>query len=235
MKEKIIQRRIPHPTERRPIIQKAATFASLEGRLSHDLSAETSLRGSQGFLHETTRRMSQTISNHLPGAVRRASQAGMHEEFAPKLPTYSEEISEAGRQRQRSSTIQFEEPLYSPTRWRTAETVETQSPQNGPMLVRPEESNQTTPRDQEKGSSTLSPVSPGATPPISASNGVPIPPPAARLGVPIDSRSRTGSVSPRDTGNVSLFRRLTERFPQLQMQPSSRTSSSGSLSPKEQV
>ncbi|KAL2395098.1 hypothetical protein ABEF94_000734, partial [Exophiala dermatitidis] len=238
LKEKILERRLPHPTERRPIIQKAATYASLEGRLSYDLSAETSVRGSQGFLQDTTRRMSQTISNHLPGAARRASQAAMQEEMSAKLPTYSEDGGQPGRQRQRSSTIKFEEPLYSPTRWRTAESE--QDPRTRSTTWQTEASNGMMQRDMEKSTSNPSPISPGTTPPISAaSNGAPpvwAGGPGPGLTVRADPRDGRGrSVSPGDTGGVSFLRRFTERFPQLQLQSSPRTSSSGSLGPEESV
>ncbi|EHY60998.1 hypothetical protein HRR83_000753 [Exophiala dermatitidis] len=238
LKEKILERRLPHPTERRPIIQKAATYASLEGRLSYDLSAETSVRGSQGFLQDTTRRMSQTISNHLPGAARRASQAAMQEDMSAKLPTYSEDGGQPGRPRQRSSTIKFEEPLYSPTRWRTAESE--QDPRTRSTTWQTEASNGMMQRDMDKSTANPSPISPGTTPPISAaSNGAPpvwAGGPGPGLTVRADPRDGRGrSVSPGDTGGVSFLRRFTERFPQLQLQSSARTSSSGSLGPEESV
>ncbi|EXJ81599.1 hypothetical protein A1O1_07663 [Capronia coronata CBS 617.96] len=234
LKEKILKRRVAPPTERRPIIRKAATFASLETRLSHDLSAETSLQEPQGFLHDTSRRMSQTLSSHLPGAARRASHAAMHAEATTRLPTYSEEMGELNRQRLRSSTIKFEEPLYSPTRWRIDEAEEHR--QDWSTQWRTEESNGTTIHNNYKSSSNASPVSPSTSPPTSVSNGADTLRPGARLTVPVDTRTHSSrSVSPGDTGGVSLFRRLTERFPQLQLQSSPRGSISGSPSPKEPV
>ncbi|EXJ82421.1 hypothetical protein A1O3_06234 [Capronia epimyces CBS 606.96] len=231
LKEKILERRLPQTTEKRPIIQKTATYASLEARLSHDLSVDTSLRGSQGFLQATTRRMSQTISSHLPGTVRRPPQAATHEEPLAKLPTYSEEMSEAAREHPRSSTIKFEEPLYSPTRGRGADAEE--DVQNGPVRWRTEESNRTTLQDLGQSESDSSPASPNTSPPIIVSDAAPVSTPVTGLAVPVDTRNRTRSVSPGNTGSMSVFRRLTERFPQLQLSP--RRSTSESLSHKEPV
>ncbi|KAK5242292.1 hypothetical protein LTR40_012835, partial [Exophiala xenobiotica] len=95
LKEKILEHKLPHPDEKTPAVHAAATYASLEARLSHDLSAETSIRGSQGFLLANTRRVSQSVFIHLPGMARRASasqaEGGPHAINNNVLQTWPEE------------------------------------------------------------------------------------------------------------------------------------------------
>lgn len=259
LKEKIRERKAAprHPDDKRPTLQKAATFASLEARLSQDLSNDTSLRGSQGFIAATTRRMSQSLSNHLPGAAaRRASLAAV--QVSPVLPTYSEEMNQMSRHRHRSSTVKFEEPLYSPTKWRTADSELEEESQNGGATRwrtasdgRGRDDNMSSSRphlslsqsrsnhDHGHDDSNLSPTERPSTAAATTldANGVPTAPSRAFLRV--ESR-RERSVSPNDVGgrrSFSMFGvgrgRLGSRFSG--MQPSPRASDTDSQSPPEPV
>ncbi|EXJ54439.1 hypothetical protein A1O7_09778 [Cladophialophora yegresii CBS 114405] len=213
LREKILEHKMPH-LEVQPEMHKSATFASLEGRLSQDLTHEPSLRGSQGFM-QATRRMSQTITNHLQGASgRHSSQAATR--MPPRLSTSQNGL--AG-DRLRSSTIKFEEPFSSPTKWRT------------------EELQITTVRDLEKTNSNISAISPTESPALPAvilttPNGSPLPsPPQKGLLRPPDSR-RERSLSPLGGGGArSLFGRLGGRLSSAL--PSPKSSEPGS--PRETV
>ncbi|OCT48370.1 Mg2+ transporter protein CorA-like/Zinc transport protein ZntB [Cladophialophora carrionii] len=217
LREKILEHKMPH-LEVQPEMHRSATFASLEARLSQELSQEPSLRGSQGFM-QATRRMSQTITNHLHGASgRHSSQAATR--MPPRLSTYPESQKGLAGGRMRSSTIKFEEPFSSPMKWRT------------------EESQATTVRDFEKSTSNISAISPTEIPALPAvvltsPNGSPLPsPPQRGLLRPADSRRRGRSLSPRNGGGArSLFGRLGGRLSSAL--PSPKSSEPGS--PKETV
>jgi hypothetical protein len=207
---------VPH-MEAHPEMHKSATFASLEGRLSQDLTHEPSLGGSQGFM-QATRRMSQSITSHLHGAGgRHPSQAATR--MPPRLSTCPEGPNDLVGGRQRSSTIKFAEPFSSPSRWRIGE------------------SQVTTVGDLEKFNSDNSVISPTESPALPAvvlttPNGSPLPsPPQRGLLRPPNSR-RERSLSPLSGGGArSLFGRLGSRLSSAI--PSPKSSEAGS--PKETV
>lgn len=227
LKERILEHKVQHPNEKRPTVRAAATHASLEARLSDGMSSDTSLRGSQGFLQATTRRMSQGIHNYLPGAGRRATQTTVSDvDHAP--PTWQQENDELSRYRKRSSTIKFEEPLYAPTRTRTSD-LQVES-HHVPTRWRTAEPEGTTLQDRERSNTNPSPVSPGVSPCRPETNGTSTPPATAAVSLrPIRERSN----SPRDLHQRSLLRRLSERFSPMQDSPAA--SESGSLDPREAV
>lgn len=233
LKEKILERKHPQPEEKRPTIRKAATHASLEARLSLDLHHEPSLRGSHGFI-QATRRMSQTIGNHLPGAAgRRSSPAAI--QHSTKLPTCSEEeMGEMARQRQRSSTVKFEEPLYSPTKWRTAEWQGEESYQNGTAATRwrTEESEGSTLRGLSESALNIEMISPTQSPSVINETGSATPSP---MTVVREEERRERSLGPNepDTRSRSRFGRLGSHFSGLQA--TGRASGSGSKIPREEV
>lgn len=224
MEKRIRDRRMPHPNPGRPLARSAATNASLEARLSHELNMESSLRGSEGFLHATTRRMSQSLSSHLPGAIRHASPGTALPHAS--IPSFQQEMDDLVRERKRSSTVKFEEPLYNPARSRVAESEEDAGERA--MRWRTKESDGTTLQGLETPHANLSPVSPGASPTMLEANGTSAPPMTA---VTLES-IRESSVSPRAGagGGSSLLQRFSDRW-----QLSPRTPSSGSRSPMEPV
>ncbi|OAP54629.1 hypothetical protein AYL99_11077 [Fonsecaea erecta] len=208
LREKILESKIARKGEQQQTMQKVATFASLEARLSQDLGQEPSLRGSHGFT-QATRRMSHSIGNYLPGiATRHASQ--LPGQSIPRLSTFPEEP----RLPRRSSTIKFDEPFSSSTKWQALEPP------------------RATVQDFEKSFSNLSGISPTETPPMPAvivqtPNGSPLLSPSrARLRPPEWRRER--SVSPRSgpRDSRSLFGRLSSRLSSAL--PSPRSSEPGS-------
>ncbi|KIW93125.1 uncharacterized protein Z519_05730 [Cladophialophora bantiana CBS 173.52] len=212
LREKILESKTSHKEAKQPTVHKVATFASLEARLSQDLSHEPSLRGSHGLM-QATRRMSQSIGSHLPGgAGRHASQpAAQTPSRLCKLP---EELGELAKTPQRFSTIQFDEPFSSSTKWQT------------------EGSPRTTVRDLEKSFSNLSTISPTDSPPLPAvvvrtPNGSPMPSRSRATLRPPEWR-RERSLSPRSgaRGSRSLFGRLSSRLSSAL--PSPRSSEPGS-------
>lgn len=216
IRQKILKHKKPkHGLQ--PELHKAATFASLEGRLSQDLSHELSLRGSQGFM-QTTRRVSQSLASHLhPSGGRHASQPVA--QMPPRLSTYPGAPDGLGGNRQRASTVKFEEPFSSPSKWRTAE------------------SQVTTVHDFEKSASNISMISPTEVPELPAfvlttPDGSPLnsPPQRATLRPPDTRRER--SLSPfGGVGGRSLFGRLGSRLSSAL--PSPMTSAPGT--PRESV
>ena len=216
LRQKILERKVPHHNGQ-PELHKSATFASLEGRLSQDLSHELSLRGSQGFM-QTTRRVSQSIASHLhPSGGRHASQPAP--QIPPRMSTYPGGPNGLAGTRERSSTIKFEQPFSSPARWRTAE------------------SQVTTVHDFEKSDSNISAISPTEIPNLPAvilttPDGSPLPsPPQRGMLRPPDSR-RERSLSPfGGGGGRSLFGRLGSRLSSAL--PSPKTSEPGT--PRESV
>ncbi|KAJ9614009.1 hypothetical protein H2200_002145 [Cladophialophora chaetospira] len=220
LRQIILKHKTPHHAGGPLEMHKSATFASLEGRLSQDLSHELSLRGSQGFV-QATRRMSQSLASHLhPSGGRHPSQPAT--QLPPRLSAYPGSPNGLGGNRQRSSTVKFEEPFSSPSKWRTAE------------------SQVTTVHDFEKSSSNISAISPTEIPPIpdlpafvlTTPDGSPLPsPPQPSMLRPPDSR-RERSLSP--FGGVrgrSIFGRLGSRLSSAL--PSPRTSQPGT--PRESV
>ncbi len=218
LRQKILERTVPH--QNGPELHKSATFASLEGRLSQDLSHDLSLRGSQGFM-QATRRVSQSITSHLhPSGGRHASQPVT--QMPPRSSMYPGAPNGLAGTRERSSTIKFEEPFSSPARWRTAE------------------SHVTTVHDFEKSNSNISAISPTEIPDLpdlpavilTTPNGSPMPsPPQRGMLRPPDSR-RERSLSPfSGGGGRSLFGRLGSRLSSAL--PSPRTSEPGT--PRESV
>jgi hypothetical protein len=208
-------------SQRRPMIRKAATHASLEPRLTSELTLEPIRHATHSILGATTRRVSQTLSHHLPGGGRRSHGMPSTPIKLPSLPSYSEERNDNTPTRQgRSSTVKFEDPIYSPSMLRTMELEGTMS-------------------NMEK-TSTLSPISRGTTlvsQPSHHEN------PAAATG---STSSATMVEGPTTTTlqtlqqrsltvpmNQSLFRRWSERLSPMQNSP--RTPDSGELSPKEDV
>jgi len=241
LKEKILEHKLPHPDEKTHAVHAAATYASLEARLSRDLTADTSIRGSQGFLLANTRRMSHSVFNHLPGIARLASsQAAGAGERATQvndnvLQTWPEESGDAASRyrRPRSTTIEFEEPHYSSARVTVTGSDEDPQYGNGPGPTRrtTDESHSSTFLDPEKLTSTFSAVSPGVSPSRLDPNAVkPTPPPTAALASDAIIRERSMSPSYNLDGR-SLFRRLSNRF----AASSPRPSSEQSLTPKESV
>lgn len=230
LRERILERKQPHHQGLRdqPGIHKSATFASLEARLSQDLHNESPLGGSQG-LAQATRRMSQSISNHLHGSGGRFRSQQPITAPMPMLPrpsTYRQGEEGARSQpqladyRSRSSTIKFEEPFAQSTKF----------PANGSPLT-------TTVRDLEKSTSNLSNLSPTETPAgpvvvLTTPNESPgSSPPQRALLRPPDSR-RERSLSPLGVGSArSLFGRLSGRLSSAM--PSPKTSEPAS--PKEPV
>ena len=216
LRQKILKHKKPRHGGQ-PELHKSATFASLEGRLSQDLSHELSLRGSQGFM-QATRRVSQSITSHLhPSGGRHASQPAT--QLPPILSSYAGGPNGLAGSRQRSSTVKFEEPFSNPARWRTAE------------------SQVTTVHDFEKSNSNISAISPTEIPDLPAlvlttPNGSPLPtPPQRGMLRPPDSR-RERSLSPfSGGGGRSLFGRLGSRLSSAL--PSPRTSQPGT--PRESV
>ncbi|KAK5228883.1 hypothetical protein LTR47_008298 [Exophiala xenobiotica] len=251
LKEKILEHKLPHPDEKTPAVHAAATYASLEARLSHDLSAETSIRGSQGFLLANTRRVSQSVFIHLPGMARRAStsqaEGGPHAINNNVLQTWPEEGGDTTSRytKRRSTTIEFEEPHYSSARVTITGSDEDPpygngpgpGPGQGPMRRTTGDSYSSTFLDPEKLTSTFSSVSPGVSPSRPDPNvnvvkptPTPTPPPTAALASDAIIRSER-SMSPSNPDGRSLFRRLSDRF----TTPSPRPSSEQSLTPKESV
>lgn len=229
-------------SQRRPMIRKVATHASLEPRLTSDLSLEPIRHASHNILGVTTRRVSQSISHHLPGSGRRAHSVVSPPIKLPTLPSYSEEKPDKAPEarQERSSTIKFEEPVYSPSMLRTMEMEGTAF------------------RDMEK-TSTLSPMSPlsrGTTLVSQPSNGqsgpassitmveehqqAPVTPPPMRttastitptLTIPPHSHQQSPTSPPPP--NKSLIRRWSEKYSPLQSPP--RTPQSPRSSPNEEV
>lgn len=238
-------------SQRRPMIRKVATHASLEPRLTTDLALEPIRQATQSILGATSRRVSQTISNHLPGSGRRSHGVTAPPVKPSSLPTYSEEektdkVPEEPRQ-ERSSTIKFEDPVYSPSMLRTMEM-------EGTIY-----------RDMEK-TSTLSPMSPlsrGTTLVSQPSNGhsglgssatmveEQHQPPRVTPPAPIRTTSSTNipaipplqqpqaqaqaqqHQSPPSSPAISFIRRWSDKYSPLQKPP--RTPSSRPLSPREDV
>ncbi len=271
LKERILEHKdkVHQPDPRRgPLSQQreAAPHASLEARLSHDLSAETSIvrAGSPGFLQATTRRMSQSITEHLPGARARHDSKAAAAAVGPAghgLPAYTYPDQEMGqvpaadRNRKRSSTIKFDEPLYTPAtvaaaaaaaaKYRTATDSDEDSRFGPPSRWETGMSGKTTlDEDQERApSQSTSPISPGGSPP---------PPPPALPTVSTVSTAGVHGVSPITRGlsleairehgvnasrysrtGPSFLRRFSDRFSPTQLSP--RGTDSGSQSPKEPV
>ncbi|KAK4938404.1 hypothetical protein LTR10_021121 [Elasticomyces elasticus] len=224
LKKKILQQ----SEEKRPTVRKAPTHASLEARLSHDLTSDMSIRGTQGFLHTTTRRMSQSIHSHLPGVGRRATQKPTTE-VDHGLPTWQEEIGEhPSRFRQHSSTIKFEEPHYAPTRRRTSE-LDAES-HYGPTRTETALSEGTTLQELDRSNTDPPPTSRSVSPSRQERNGTPTLPPTATVSLrPIRERG----LSPRNPHQKSLLRKLSDRFSTLQDSPEA--SESGRLGPEESV
>jgi hypothetical protein len=217
MKEKLQHQKSMHDDLKNPPVRRAATHASLEARLSTDLSLEPILgiHMAQGL-----KRMSQSISHHLPGSGRKgASQAApIVHPFPAKLPIYSEQEEQdqfvPGRC-ERSSTIKFEEPLYSPTRWKVNEV--------DVINLRAMERTESIP-------SNMMPLSPGTT----------------LVSEPTSSIRRANTVDMmvlRDDGdddggggsiNRSLLRRFSDRFSS-PVHTSTTTSEPDGQLPKEEV
>lgn len=232
MKEKLLDFKLPH-NPNALVVRKPATYASLEARLSRDLMLEPTIphHPSEGFIQATTRRLSQTISSHLPGTGRRASKATIQP--PNNLPTYAEEMTDVVVQRHRSSTIKFEEPFNNPARWRLGEmdSDKERDPQYGATRWRTGELEGPALRELESTSS-ISPKSPETSAGPNPANGAIVsagPPTETVTGVAEAMRQRRMS-APR---SWSLFGRLGERFSPLQ--PTPRTPESGSLSPNESV
>ncbi|KIW14746.1 hypothetical protein PV08_07530 [Exophiala spinifera] len=115
LKKKILAKRTTSADEKQTSVQGPPVHASLEARLSHDLSSETSVRGSQGFLLANTRRMSRGVLNYLPGGARHTLQSPATD-HSNALDIWPDDVGQTPlRHRQRSSTIKFEEPQYMPT------------------------------------------------------------------------------------------------------------------------
>ena len=215
VRDKILEHQLHHNGAQGQI-HKAATFASLEGRLSQDMSHDPSLLGSQGFM-QATRRMSQSLTSHLYGSS--GKTAGRSTTLPPpRLSTFPEEPNLVGS-RQRSSTIKFEEPFSSPTRWRT------------------DESQVVTVHDFEKSSSDISAISPTEGPAIPAfvltmPDGSPLPS-TLQSGLlrPADLRRERSRSPLSGSRGRSLFGRLGSRISSAL--PSPRPSQPGT--PKETV
>lgn len=195
---------------RRPMIRKAATHASLEPRLSAEMSLDP-IRHATHSIMGTTRRVSQSLSHHLPSGGRRShAVTGAAAITTPKLPTLTtqpEELEDPVARRERASTVKFEEPLYSPSLARTAESEKA-------IFV-----------DAER-STTLPSMSQATT--LASEQYSPAPTPTTSVAVQ-DFSQGTLTVPV----NRSLFRRWSERLSPMQNSP--RASDSGSLSPKESV
>ncbi|KAI1626047.1 hypothetical protein EDD37DRAFT_656988 [Exophiala viscosa] len=228
LKKKILERKLQQSEEKRPTVHETPTHASLEARLSHDLTPDMSIRGTQGFLQTTTRRMSQSIHSHIPGVGRRATQKPTSE-VNNGLPTWQEETGEQpSRFRKRSSTIKFEEPHYAPTR-RRASDLDAES-HYGPRRTETALSEGTTLQETDRSNTDLSPVSRSVSPSRQELNGKPMLPPTAAVSLrPLRKRS----TSPRNPRPKSLLRKLSDRFSTLQDSP--KASESGSLGPEESV
>ncbi len=233
LKEKLLIQKHTHPDRGKVKIRRAATHASLEARLSRDLTLEPASphRASHGFLQSTTMRMSQTLSHHLPGAGRHASQLPIDE--PGRFTTSPEEMSDISMRRERSSTIKFDELPYTPSRWRTVDVDEAKDLQYVSGRWRTGDSDGTTLKDLEKSSTlNLSPLSPATTPQPARANGSSTPTrfqPGVISPVADGARQRSSS----GTVNGSLLRRLSSRLSPMQVLPG--TQESGSRSPEETV
>ncbi|KAL6241033.1 hypothetical protein RBB50_012128 [Rhinocladiella similis] len=230
LKKKIIAQITTSADEKETATQGTAAHASLEARLSRDLSSETSVRGSQGFLLANTRRMSRSVFNYLPGVARHASQSPGTELSSP-LGAWPEDAGQSfSRNRKRSSTIKFEEPQYMPTNVTVTETEE--KPQYEREGLGP--SRQFT--GDSQGTMFLSPTvesrhfgeeSPGLSP--SRQNLSEMRPPlSVSPAYPATTKAR--SFSPGSPDGRSLLRRLSERLSTLP-----RSSDEGSKASEESV
>jgi hypothetical protein len=209
LRDKILEHKMPHG-EMQAEMQKSATFASLEGRLSQDLTHQPSLLGSPGLIH-ATRRVSQSLANHLhTSGTRHVSQ--IPTQSTGRLSAFPGEVAVM---RQRSSTIQFEEPFSS------QRTTATQ------IIPIPE---------FEKSSSNISAISPLESPPpaviLTKPDGKSLParPQRGLLRAPDSRTERSPSPLSRSAG-MSLFARLSNRLSSTV--PSPKSSQPGT--PKETV
>jgi hypothetical protein len=255
LKERILERKdkVQQAEQRGPLVQREAPpHASLEARLSHDLSAEASVRGSPGFLQATSRRVSQSITEHLPGGrARHDSRVGAAvggptvtgHGLATCTENPDQEMAELDANRKRSSTIKFDEPLYTPSlathankhRATTAADSDEDARFGPPSRWDTGMSGRTTLQDLDRSSPSASPISPGGSPPPTA-NGMPMPsPPITSLGgMSLEAiREQSVNVHPRHSRGPSLFRRFSDRFSPTQMSP--RGTDSGGQSPQEPV
>ncbi|KEF55006.1 uncharacterized protein A1O9_08658 [Exophiala aquamarina CBS 119918] len=226
-------------SQRRPMIRKAATHASLEPRLTSELTLEPIRHATHSILGATTRRVSQSLSHHLPGSGYGHRSHGVPSTplHLPTLPSYSEEkaandvnddtTSPLPRQERANTAVTFEEPIYSPSMLRTLDM-------EGTVF-----------RDMEK-TSTLSPISRGTTLVSHPSHGNSVgrgggvtgstssatmvddlPTPPSPMQSALQQRSLTVPV------NQSIFRRWSARLSPMQNSP--RTPDSGQMSPTETV
>lgn len=171
----------PGHTQRRPFIRKTATHASFEARLSADMALDPIRHASQSIVNGT-RRMSQTLSHHLPGTGRGAGRRFLN--LAPKshkMPIVTEAdlvpqmsansleppstppLAAFGRYA-RTSTIPIDDLTFSSPRRSQTRSSTVTNPNTSPTDLYPEG---IIARDMER-SSTLSPtslLSPGTTPP----------------------------------------------------------------------
>jgi hypothetical protein len=112
VREKIMEHRKPlqDPADE---LQKSATFASLDARLSQDATDDNSSHGAHAFI-DITRRASHSLMNHLTSAtltrpepvLRSPSRRATHTGTAP-----------ANGSLRRTSTIRFEEPFGRSRTW----------------------------------------------------------------------------------------------------------------------
>ena len=248
----------PGHTQRRPMIRKAATatHASFEARLSADMALDPIRHASQSIVNGT-RRMSQTLSHHLPtgrgGAGRKFLGHLVH--TSDKMPKVTESdvvpphqadmnsnsvdtpstppLAAFGRYN-RTSTIPIDELTYSnPRRSQTVLSSSTVS-NTSPSVLYPEG---IISRDMER-SATFSPashlsLSPGTTPPP--------PSPGRRRTQSNDvNGSATARHGPSPTHlpvvDRSLLRRWTDWYSPLERSTRvSRVNTPETPSPKEQV
>ncbi|KIW76671.1 hypothetical protein Z517_09115 [Fonsecaea pedrosoi CBS 271.37] len=208
LREKILESKAIHKEEKEPTMQKVATFASLEARLSMDLGHEPSLRGSHGF-SQATRRMSYSIGSYLPGIAARQASHTMARSL-PRLSPFPEEPTIP----QRTSTVKFDEPFSSSMKWQNGDSTRTRAP------------------NFEKSSSNHSSISPTESPPypavvVRSPNGSTLSSPSSTTLKPPEWR-RERSVSPRSgpRGSRFLFGRLGSRLSSAL--PSPRSSQPGS-------
>ena len=216
VREKILEHKFSHHGGQ-ATVHKSATFASLDGRLSQDLAQGSSLLGSQGLM-QATRRMSQSIAQHLHGSSSKTT-AQNTAQIPPKLSTFSEESNGYPGSRRRSDAVKFDEPFSSPPRWQT------------------DQSQVVTVHDFEKSNSDISAISPTEGPAVPAVvlttvDGMSSPPAVDRRRLRAPESRRDRSRSPLGgSGRRSLFGRLTSRISSAL--PSPRTSQPGT--PKESV
>jgi hypothetical protein len=92
-------------------LQKSATFASLDARLSKDASEDPAPHGAHALM-DATRRASHSLMNHLSGSSVTRPDPALRS--PPRRATHTGTASANGAL-QRTSTIRFEEPFRSRT------------------------------------------------------------------------------------------------------------------------